>query len=220
MLKRVAVTLIGLLLLSGVASAQLQPFNYWVPPSACTSSVSGNSTGTNGQTTAGTSGTPVVQASTSASGTNTHTYICNISPPVSLTNTSGNRIVILDAVFVYGVQTTVLGTQANVLASGTFNGSTVFSTISYPIAVGSETPSTVAPVRADTGTMVITPVVASFNTSTTTAGSFYTVTFRPATPISWNVDMKQLLLTVTLLNTATSATITNSPGVLVHIRSN
>lgn len=220
-MKRFALALIVLVLFVGShPHAQLQPFNYWVPPTACVSSVSGNSTGTNGQTTAGTSGTPVVQAQTSASGTNTHTYICNISPPVSLANTSGNRIQVLDAVFVYGVQTTILGTQANVLASGTFNGSVVFSTISYPIAIANETPSTVAPVRADTGTMVITPVVASFNTSTTTAGAFYTVTFRPATPIQWNVDMKQLLMTVTLLNTATSATVTNSPGILVHIRSN
>src|ERR1051325_8318025 len=53
----------------------------FLPPSACYSAVSGNGTGTNGYTTAGTSLTPVIQAQTSATGTNTHTYICTISLP-------------------------------------------------------------------------------------------------------------------------------------------
>lgn len=220
-MKRILISLaLAVLVLTSTVSAQLQPFMYWVPPSLCVSSVSANGTGTNGQTTSGASGLPVVQAQTSATGTNTHTYICNISPPVSLVNTSGNRIVVTDAVFTYGVQTSALGTQINTLASGTFNSSTVFSTISYPVAAASEAASVVTPVRADSGTMVITPLVASFNAGTTTAGSFFTITFRPATPISWNVDLKQLLMTVTLQNAATSATVTNSAGVLVHIRSN
>jgi hypothetical protein len=72
--------------------------------------------------------------------------------------------------------------------------------------------------RADAGTLAITPVVGSFNTATTTAGEFYTVNFAPATPIAIATDNRQLMFTVSLLNTATSATVTNSAGFLVHYR--
>ena len=197
--------------------AQTQPFVYFVPPTSCTSTVSGNSTGTNGQTTAGASSTPVVQAQTSNSGTNTHTYTCNIAPPANL---SGVAPVwkIVDAVFLYGVQTTALDTQVSTAASGTLNSTILFNSIQYPTAGASETASTVAPVRADAGTIVLTPVVGSMNVATTTAGAFYSQAFIPATPISWNSDLLQLQLKVTLLCQATSATITNSPGVFVHVR--
>ncbi len=198
--------------------AQVSPYGYWVPPTNCASSVSGNSTGTNGQTTAGTSLMPVVQAQTSASGTNTHTYICNLAPPSYLT-TTGTRIQIVDAVFFYGTQTTDLGTQVAVLASGTMNSSIVFRYVNYPTPGANETTSALAPVRADAGTLVITPTVGTFNVSSTTAGRFYSAKFQPATAINWNTDLKQLLMTVSLLNTASSATVTNSPGVLVHVRS-
>lgn len=198
--------------------AQVQPYNYFVPPSQCYTSASGNTTGTQQQTSAGSSGTPVAQAQTSNSGTNTHTYRCNLAPPAFI-GTTNPRIFVQDAVFFYGVQTSNLGVQVSTLASGTFNSTTVFTLINYPPPGGAETASTVAPVRADTGTMIINPAVGFFENTSTTAGSFYSIQFKPATPISWNVDLQQLLLNVTLQNTATSATITNSPGVLVHVRS-
>ena len=187
---------------------------FWVGPGACNSSVSGNATGTNGLTVAGASNTPVIQADTSVTGTNTHTYVCTINVPSRLV--TGRGIQINDVVFFYGVQSSGLGTQVATLASGTMNSSLVFSKIAYPTAAASETASTVTPVRADSGTLVITPVVASANTSTTTAGGFYSVKFAPASPITVNADLQQLLLTVTLQCAATSATITNSPGFLVH----
>lgn len=192
------------------------PQAYWVPPGNCNSTVSGNSTGTQGLTTAGASATPVVQAQTSATGTNTHTYICNITPPYYLV-TSGNGFEITDAVFMYAAENQ-LGTQSATLASGTMNSSMVFGRITYPTAAASETPSTVTPVRADSGTLTITPVVGSFNVTTTTAGSFYSVKFTPASPITFVTDLRQLLLTVTLQALANTPTITNSPGVLVHFR--
>lgn len=205
------------LLAQGYSSANA--YAYWVPPGACNSTVSGNGTGTNGLTTAGTSGTPVVQAQTSNVGTNTHTFICNITPPYFIV-TSGSGLQIVSATFFYGVQTTGLGTQVATLASGTMNSSTVFSYIAYPTPAVGETASTVTPVRADSGTLTITPVVASANVATTTAGAFYSMTFTPASgTLAWKTDLRQLLLTVSLLNTATSATVTNSPGVLVRFRS-
>jgi hypothetical protein len=182
--------------------------------SDCQSAVSGNSTGTNGYTVAGASNTPVVQAQTSVTGTNTHTYVCKVQIETALLN---RGISITDFVFYYGVQSGALGTQAAVLASGTFNGSTVFSTITYPTAGASETASTVTPVRADSGTLVIAPVAASFNTATTTAGAFYTAKFTPAAAIGpLSTDQQDVILTVTLQNTATTATITNSPGGILH----
>ena len=189
-----------------------------LPPSACVSSVSGNSTGTNGLTVAGASNTPVMQAQTSNTGTNTHTYVCQLNAAAWSGQTTGipRNILLIDASLLYGVQTTALGTQVATLASGTMNSVIVFSSIVFPAAGASETPSTVTPVRADAGTLVITPVVASFNTATTTAGGFYTAKFAPATPFAMNTDLKLYLLTVALLNTATSATVTNVAGVLVH----
>lgn len=209
--------LLAALLTALPASAQIQPFAYWVPPSACATVVSGNSTGTNGQTTVGASTMPVVQAQTSVTGTNTHTYICNIAPPASL-SVSGTRIQIIDAVFFYATQPQI-GTQAASLSAGTMNSSIVFSYVNYPVPGASETASTVTPVRADSGSLTIAPAVASFNVTTTTAGSFYSAKFTPAALIGWNTDLKQLLLTVTLQGAATTALITNSPGILVHARS-
>lgn len=190
------------------------PAAYWVPPGACNTAVSGNATGTQGLTVAGGSNLPVVQAQTSVTGTNTHTYICNISPPYTLITTDSG-FTITDAVFFYAPES-ALATQAATLASGTMNSAVVFSAITYPTSAASETPSTVTPVRADAGTLTITPVVASFNVSTVTAGSFYSVKFTPSTPIVWKTDLKQLLLTVTLQLSTALATKTNSPGVLVH----
>lgn len=187
-----------------------------LPASACKSSVSGNSSGTNGATTAGTGLVGVEQASTSSTGTNTHTYVCNISIPSYL---YGRGAVVTDVVFYYGVQTTGLGTQVATLASGTINSQIVFNYVDFPAAGASETASTVAPVRADSGTLTIAPVVASFNVATTTAGGFYSAKFTPASGIPYPTgaaDRRQLLFAVALLNTATSATITNTPGLTVH----
>lgn len=192
---------------------------YWVPPGACATGVSGNGSGTQQLTTVGASFAPVIQASTSGVGTNTHTFTCNIAPPTYLV-TSGTGVVITDATFFYGVQTTGLGTQAAVLASGTMNGVIVFSYVDLPTAGASETPSTVTPVRADSGTLTIAPAVASFNVATTTAGAFYSAKFTPASGTLVHKTVNRALwMVVSLLNTATSATVTNSPGVLVHYRS-
>ena len=189
----------------------------WVPATAaCNSSVSGNSTGTNGLTVVGASNVPVIQAQTSSTGTNTHYYTCSIPIPTRTRSAPASGVAISDIHFVYGVQTTALGTQVNTLASGTLNSTIVFGKVTLPAAAASETATTVAPARADSGTLVITPAVASFNTGTTTAGAFYTAKFAPATPVAMNTDLTIYTFTVALLNTATSATITNSLGLYVH----
>lgn len=190
----------------------------WVAHGACQSSVSGNGTGTNGHTTAGTAPSlPVVQAQTSASGTNTHYFVCSL--PVPTRTNAVKSAYIVDVTFMYGVQTTGLGTQVSTLASGTMNSATIFQYITYPVAAGSETATGLAEAaRADTGILTITPAVASFNVATTTAGEFYAVKFTPSVPIAMATDRRQYFITIGLLNTATSATVTNSPGFYVHYR--
>lgn len=190
----------------------------FIGPGSCNSSVSGNSTGTNGFTVLGTAPSiPVVQAQTSASGTNTHYYTCNVPVTGRLATARGAWIV--DVEFYYGVQTTALGTQVATLSSGTMNSKTVFQTIAYPTPGTSETATGLAEAaRADSGTLLITPVVGSFNTGTTTAGEFFSVKFTPASPISLSTDHQQVFFTVSLLGAGTAAGITNSPGFLAHYR--
>ena len=197
------------------------PRAYWVPPGKCNGATSGAGAIVGGvvmgMTTAGASATPVVQARGSDPGTFTVAIICDISPPNGVI-TTGNGLAIVDAVLAYG-QGQLLGTQVATLASGTFNGGTVFSTITYPVAGVGETASTVAPVRADAGTLLITPTAATFNNTSATAGAFFTVKFTPATPIAWKTDLKQLLLTVRMTALNGLQTAITSPGVLVHFRS-
>ena len=194
------------------------PYVYWVPPGACNRTVSGSATGTNGLTISGASNMPVVQNQVAAgSYGDTVTFICNITPPNTII-TSGNGIMITDAVFMYAPTTAGLGTQTASLASGTMNSGQVFSYVAYPTPATSETPSTITPVRADSGTMTITPVVGSSNVTTITAGSFYSVRFTPASgTLVFKTDLRQLLLTV-VLATDGAANVINSPGALVHFR--
>jgi hypothetical protein len=187
---------------------------YVVPYTACGSTVSANSTGTNGFTTAGTSNTPVDQASTSITGTNTHTYVCDITPPSRLGG--GAVTAITNVVFFYGTLNT-LGNQVSTLASGTFNSSIVFGKILMPAATIPQTASTVAPVRADSGTLLITPVAAAIPLTTVTAGQFNTIQFTPATAIVI-ADLTKYLLTVTLQGPATSTLATYTTGAIVHTR--
>lgn len=186
-----------------------------IAPSNCAPWASDHA-GTNGMTLLGASNVYAMESNTtSSSTTNTLNYTCPISAPFR--TTSGKGIWISKVVADYGVQTTALGSQVNTLASGTYNGSIVFSKIVLPAAGASETPSTVTPVRADAGTLVVTPVIASANTATTTAGAFYTIAFTPSTPFVL-ADLTKFLFTLSLQGAATpsAATVTNLLGVHVY----
>lgn len=186
---------------------------YLVPPGACGGVASGNATGTNGLTVAGTSNTPVFQVQTSVTGNNTHNYLCDITPPTRIVGTTGATITGVD--FLYGIQQASIATQVGVMASGTLNGVIVFGQIALPTPVASQTPSTVAPTRADSGTMVMTPVVGSMNVTVTTAGGFYRQNFTPGAVIATTTATKYLL-TVPLLNANTTATTTQTAGAIVY----
>lgn len=185
---------------------------YWVSPGDCNEYASANGTTVSGLTTIGTNNIWVNQVATTNSGTNTHTYQCNISPVV-------RPSAVIDATFYYGNNSgsvASFGTQAAVLNSGTFNGTTVFTSITYPVPATFEIVSTVTPVRADTGTLTITPTAANFQITSTTAGSFWSARFTPSVPIAVTSDFVQLLFTVTLQMQATTGSVSNSPGVFVR----
>ena len=189
-----------------------------IAPANCAPSVSDHA-GTVGITVTGASNVYAMQAATTSSATtNTLTYVCPIAAPFR--TTSGKGIWISSVVADYGVQTTALGTQVNTLASGTYNGSIVFSKIVLPAAGASETASTVTPVRADAGTLAVSPAVGSANTAITTAGAFYTIKFTPSTPFQL-VDLTKYLFTLSLQGAASpgTATVTNLLGVHVYYTS-
>lgn len=202
---------------------------YWIPPGNCWYSVAtgtlttptfGAAPGVTalGLNVVGASSVPVMQvATTNAAVVSTNTISCWLNPPTTV-GVSGRGVNVVDAVVTYGIQQTggVNGTQVAVLASGTMNGSLVFDKIALPAAGASETPSTVTPVRADSGTLTITPVVGSFNAAITTAGAFYTSTFTPAAPIALTTDFTLYRINFPVLCNTTQATTINVAGVLVH----
>ena len=164
---------------------------------------------------------PVMQVSTTnAASISVNTLTCLINPPSTI-GVTGRGVNLVNVDFFYGIQGTggVNATQVGVLASGTMNGSLVFSKVVMPTAGASETPSTVAPVRADAGTLAVTPALASFNSLVTSAGAFFTQRFTPATPFALTGDDTQYYVSMTVLCNTTQATTINTPGVMVHFTS-
>lgn len=159
-------------------------------------------------------GTPVIQIATTTAGTATNTISCLVPVPSRVNPSRG--VYVADATWVYGVQQTGLGTQAVVLASGTLNGVAAFGKIVLPALGTSETPSTVAQARWDSGTMVLTPTAANFNVATTTAGAFVTQKIAPGAPVAMTTDLTSYYVNFSVLCTATSATTLNVAGVLIH----
>lgn len=205
---------------------------YWVPPGNCWYSVAtgtlttptfGAAPGVTGLglNTVGASFLPVMQvATTNAASISTNTFSCVINPP-STVGITGRGVNLVNAVAFYGIQQTggINGTQVAVLASGTMNGTLVFSQVAFPTPGTSETPSTVTPVRSDTGTLAITPAVGSWNAAVTTAGGFYSAQFTPAATYSLSTDLTQYYFNMALLCNTTQATTLNLAGVLIHFTS-
>lgn len=164
---------------------------------------------------------PVMQVSTTnAASISVNTLTCLINPPSTI-GVTGRGVNLVNADFFYGLQQAggVNSTQVYVLASGTMNGSLVFSKVVMPTPGASETPSTVAPVRADAGTLAVTPSGAAFNSLVTSAGAFFTQRYTPATPFALTGDDTMYFVSMTFLCNTTQATTINTPGVLIHFTS-
>ena len=205
---------------------------YWVPPGNCwygvvtgtlTSPTFGAAPGATGlgltTVIATAPAIPVMQvATTNAAVISVNTINCLINPPSTI-GITGRGVNLVNVDFFYGIQQAggVNATQLYTLASGTMNGALVFSKVAMPAPGASETPSTVAPVRADAGTLVVTPSGATFNSVVTTAGAFFTQRFAPATTFSLTTDDTMYYVSMTVLCNTTQATTINTPGVMVHI---
>ncbi len=205
---------------------------YWIPPGNCwysvatgtlTSPTFGAAPGDTalGLNTVGASFTPVMQvATTNAAVVSVNTIKCLINPPSTI-GISGRGINLVSADVYYGIQQAggVNATQASVAASGTFNSQIVFTKIAFPAAGAAETPSTVTPVRADSGSLAYSPAAASFNSLVTTAGAFFTQTFTPATSFALTTARTMYYINFTVLCNTTQATTINVAGVQVSFTS-
>lgn len=177
--------------------AQINDQTLNIAAAQCPGVVSGNSTGTNGLTIVGASNAPVFQLQTSNSGTNTHTYTCELTCPSRTSQTKGCTVNAFS--FYYGVQTTAFASQT----------APACGLITLPQPAASETPSTVTPVSQ---TVTVLPVIGSANLGTTTAGAFVTSTVFFSTPVVLNGTQQKLVCTFAFPNTATSATVSQTFG--------
>lgn len=160
-------------------------------------------------------GTPVLQVATTNAGTATNTVSCQIPLPLRANLSRG--VYVADATWVYGLQQNAANaTQVAVEASGTLNGIVAFGKIVLPAAGASETPSTVAQARADSGTIVLTPAKASFNASVTTTGAFVTQKIAPGSPFAMATDLTIYYANFTVLHTTTVASTLQVAGVIIH----
>ncbi len=203
---------------AGVWLSSVEPYPYqftdgafWVPASACGWSTTGTwasqvavATGgpnIQGLTTLATSGaTPLVNQISLAAAASANTLNCTVTLPQRLT--AGKGVVVTDVTVMYGVQTTAL----------TSISGAALSTITYPTGA-SQTASTVTPV-AITGT--VTASSTTGNLGLTTAGAFRSSKLTLATPFNMVTDLQQLIVTEVFNQSAASAQIVNTPGVLVH----
>jgi hypothetical protein len=204
---------------------------YWIGPGNCWYSTSNGTLTTPtfgaapgntalGLNTAGASFVPVMQiATTNAAVASLNTISCVINPP-STVGVTGRGVTVQDVVVMYGIQQNgVNATQVAVEASGTLNGVLVFDKVAFPTPAAGETASTVTPVRADSGTITLTPAKASFNAGVSTAGAFYSQKIAPGAAFTMNTDLTVYHVNFTVLCTTTVATTINVAGILVHFTS-
>jgi len=172
-------------------------------------------------------GTPMLQVATTNGGQATNTVSCQVPVPSRTNVTKG--VYVIDATWLYGVQQNALAastSQAVVAASGTMNGVVAFGQIALPTPGASETASTVAQARWDTGSINIVPCTISsnacsanqFNVATNTVGQFYTSKITPGNPAPMTSDLTAYYVNFTWLCQNATATTVNIAGVLIHYR--
>jgi hypothetical protein len=160
-------------------------------------------------------GTPVIQVATTNAGTANNTVSCQVPLPSRANSSRG--VYLADVVWAYGLQQAAANaTQVATEASGLLNGVLAFGKIVLPTPAASETPSTVAQARWDSGTMVLLPAKASFNSSTTSTGSFATQKITPATPIAMATDLTLYYVNFTVLHVVTTASTLQVAGAFIH----
>lgn len=155
-----------------------------------------------GFTPQGTSGVPVNIVSVTNGGASVNTLTCLV--PINTFQPLLNKgVTIKYADVIYNVQTTTLTS----ISGG------AFATIALPAPGATETASTVTPVAIG-GT--VTTSSTSGNMAAMTAGAFKVSRLTPATPINLTADMTYLVISENFNQSASSAQIVDSPGLLVH----
>jgi len=188
----------------GLINVQTSDGYFFVPPGSCALNLSGGTlTGTNGLQIVGTSFTPVNLLATTTA-TETTTITCLITFNSRTTASKGMQV--NDITLLYG---------NSVGATATCNAPTV-STITLPTAGAAETASTVAPV-AVAGTLTVTPVVGSCNTTAVTAGQFYTEKVALNTAYAVSTDLTALLFQQSFVGPAAASYTLYTGGLIVHI---
>ena len=150
----------------------------------------------------GASFVPANQIKVTNAGASVNTLTCTI--PINTFQPLLNKgVTVKYADVVYGVATTTLTS----ISGG------AFSTITLPAPGASQTASTVTPVAIG-GT--VTTSSTTGNMAATTAGAFKVSRLTPATPINLTADMTYLLVSENFNQSASSAQVVNSPGMLIH----
>lgn len=176
-----------------------QLIEQYVPPTQCTFAPTTLTT-TNTYPQVGAS-TLFVLNGTSNAAAGTNTLVCNILPPTSALSTRGATLV--DIALFVGSQTT----------APTSLGTSTLGSITFPAAATTETASTVAPVAVG-GTVTTTSPTQI--TTVTTAGSFLTIKHTYANAVVLDADLQILQYTMPFVQSAASAMVINTPGLIVH----
>jgi hypothetical protein len=138
---------------------------------------------------------PVQQVASSAAAT--HTYGWDVS--CNSRTAAGKGCTVFGVAFYYGIQTT----------AATSMGAPACNIITLPVPAAAETASTVAGTNIP---LTAQPVVGSANLATTTAGAFFTEYLVFTTPQPLNGPFQKIHCTLTLVQGAAAAMVSNSPG--------
>lgn len=138
---------------------------------------------------------PVFQVASSAAAT--HTWGFTVTCPSR--TAAGKGCTVFGVAWYYGIQTT----------AATSMGAPSCNIITLPAPAAGETASTAGGTNIP---LTAQPVVGSANLGTTTAGSFFTEYLVFTTPQPLNGPYQKIQCTLTLVQGAAAAMITNSPG--------
>lgn len=173
-----------------------------VPPAACFGATTGTA-GAGNDTIVLDGSVPALKVSaTNASGSH-EVFTCVITVPSRLT--AGKGVTITDITYLYSVQTT---TATSMVAS-------TLNTFTAPAAGASETASSATLVAAG-GSLTQTPVVASANLTSVSAGQYYSEKVALGTPFTVTTDLQPLVFTFEIDQSASAAQIVTTPGLVVH----
>lgn len=181
---------------------------FYVPPTQCTW-VPTTLTQTSTYTFAGASNVFVLKGiSNAAAGTMTLT--CNILVPTNVQQLRG--AIVTDITLFLASSATGSGVVPTSVGTSTL-GSITFST-----AAATQTASTVTPVTIGGTVTTLGASAASFLAAVTTDGSFYSIKHTYSTVVDLSTDLKMLVYTMPILQSAASVSTLFTPGLVVHYR--